>query len=104
MLFIYRFIINIIIFFLPIIVLIRIIKKKEDTKSFIQKIGFYSKLHEINNETEILLVDAYGENSKFFSLRGLMTSSEQEYIKIRLDKTKQLTAKGINPYPIWKTV
>jgi lysyl-tRNA synthetase class 2 len=28
-----------------------------------------------------------------------MTSSEQEYIKIRLDKTKQLIAKGINPYP-----
>ena len=39
----YRFLINLIFILSPIIILIRIINKKEDPKRFIEKIGFFSK-------------------------------------------------------------
>ena len=43
MLLIYRILINFIFFLSPIIILIRLIKKKEDLKRFKEKIGFFSK-------------------------------------------------------------
>ncbi len=43
MIYIYRFLINIIIIFSPIIILFRIIKKKEDLKRFKEKFAFFSK-------------------------------------------------------------
>ena len=43
MLFIYRILINIILFFSPIILILRLIKKKEDPNRFKEKLGFFSK-------------------------------------------------------------
>jgi len=43
MIFIYRFFINIIFIFSPLIILIRLLKKKEDLKRFKEKLGFFSK-------------------------------------------------------------
>ena len=43
MFFLYRFLINLVFILSPIIILIRIIKKKEDPKRCIEKIGFFSK-------------------------------------------------------------
>ena len=43
MFFLYRIIINVIIIFSPIIILIRLLKKKEDPIRFKEKFGFYSK-------------------------------------------------------------
>ena len=43
MLFIYRTLINIILFFSPIILILRLIKKKEDPNRFKEKLGFFSK-------------------------------------------------------------
>ena len=43
MIFIYRFFINIIFIFSPLIILIRLFKKKEDLKRFKEKLGFFSK-------------------------------------------------------------
>ena len=43
MLFIYRILINIILFFSPIILILRLIKKKEDPNRFREKLGFFSK-------------------------------------------------------------
>ena len=43
MLFIYRTLINIILFFSPIILTLRLIKKKEDTNRYKEKLGFFSK-------------------------------------------------------------
>jgi len=43
MLILYRFIINLIFVLSPIIILIRLIKKKEDLKRFKEKLGFFSK-------------------------------------------------------------
>ena len=43
MLFIYRTLINIILFFSPIILILRLIKKKEDTNRYREKLGFFSK-------------------------------------------------------------
>ena len=43
MFFVYKFLINIIFFFSPLILVIRLIKEKEDPKRFKEKIGFFSK-------------------------------------------------------------
>ena len=43
MLFIYRLLINTILFFSPIILILRLIKKKEDPNRFKEKLGFFSK-------------------------------------------------------------
>ena len=43
MIYIYRFLINIIILLSPLIILIRLIKKKEDIKRFKEKFSFFSK-------------------------------------------------------------
>ena len=43
MLFIYRILINIILLISPIILILRLIKKKEDPKRFKEKLGFFSK-------------------------------------------------------------
>ena len=43
MLFIYRIIINLITLVSPIIILLRLIKKKEDSKRFKEKFCFFSK-------------------------------------------------------------
>lgn len=43
MIYIYRFLVNIIIFFSPFIILVRLIKKKEDFKRFYEKFTFFSK-------------------------------------------------------------
>ena len=43
MIFIYRFFINIIFIFSPLIILIRLLKKKEDLKRFKEKLGFFLK-------------------------------------------------------------
>ena len=43
MIYIYRFLVNVIIFFSPFIILIRLIKKKEDFKRFYEKFTFFSK-------------------------------------------------------------
>ena len=100
MLFIYRFIINIIIFFLPIIVLFRIIKKKEDTKSFIQKIGIYSKKKKNDlvwfhgsSVGEILsiipLIEELEKNKKIkqILLTSNTLSSSKVISKLKLNKT-----------------
>ena len=42
-LFIYRILINLILIFSPIIILIRILKNKEDKKRFKEKLCFFSK-------------------------------------------------------------
>ena len=47
MLFIYRTLINIILFFSPIILILRLIKKKEDTNRYREKLGFFSKKKKI---------------------------------------------------------
>ena len=41
MFFIYKVLINIIFLFSPIIIIIRLIKRKENTKRFIEKFGFF---------------------------------------------------------------
>ena len=43
MLIIYRVLINLIFILSPLIILFRLIKKKEDSKRFIEKIGFFFK-------------------------------------------------------------
>ena len=43
MIYIYRFLINIIIILSPLIILIRLLKKKEDIKRFKEKFSFFSK-------------------------------------------------------------
>ena len=43
MIYIYRIILNIIIFFSPIVILIRLFKKKEDPVRFLEKFTFFSK-------------------------------------------------------------
>ena len=43
MFFIYKFLINVVFFFSPFILLIRIIKRKEDIKRFIEKFGLFTK-------------------------------------------------------------
>ena len=43
MFFIYKVLINIVFFFSPIIIIIRLIKRKENIKGFIEKIGFFTK-------------------------------------------------------------
>ena len=43
MLFIYRILINTILFFSPVILILRLIKKKEDPNRFKEKLGFFSK-------------------------------------------------------------
>ena len=43
MFFIYKVLINIVFFFSPIIIIIRLIKRKENIKRFIEKIGFFTK-------------------------------------------------------------
>ena len=43
MLIVYRFVINLILILSPIILLIRLIKKKEDHVRFKEKIGFFDK-------------------------------------------------------------
>ncbi len=43
MIYIYRFLVNIIIFFSPLILIIRLLKKKEDYKRFYEKFTFFSK-------------------------------------------------------------
>ena len=49
MFFIYKFLINIVFFFSPLILIIRLIKKKEDPKRFKEKIGFFSKKRKKGN-------------------------------------------------------
>ncbi len=49
MIYIYRFLINIIIIFAPIIILIRLIKKKEDYKRFLEKFTLFSKKRKKGN-------------------------------------------------------
>ena len=43
MIYIYRFLVNIIILFSPLILIIRLLKKKEDPKRFYEKFTFFSK-------------------------------------------------------------
>ena len=43
MLFIYRVLINIILIFSPLILIFRLIKKKEDPKRFMEKLGIFTK-------------------------------------------------------------
>ncbi len=43
MLIIYRFLINLVFVLSPIIIIIRLIKKKENLKRFQEKLGFFSK-------------------------------------------------------------
>ena len=52
MLIIYRVLINLIFILSPLIILFRLIKKKEDSKRFIEKIGFFQK--------KIIKVNLYG--------------------------------------------
>ena len=47
MLFIYRILINTILLFSPIILILRLIKKKEDPDRFKEKLGFFSKKKKI---------------------------------------------------------
>ena len=49
MLFIYRILINIILLISPLIIIYRIIKKKEDPKRFLEKIGKFNKKNTNNN-------------------------------------------------------
>tara|TARA_B100001939_G_scaffold169898_1_gene146557 strand:+ start:2063 stop:3295 length:1233 start_codon:yes stop_codon:yes gene_type:complete len=49
MFFIYKFLINIVFFFSPLILIIRLIKEKEDPKRFKEKIGFFSKKRKKGN-------------------------------------------------------
>ena len=42
-LFIYRILINTVLLFSPIIILVRLLKRKEDVKRFGEKLGFFSK-------------------------------------------------------------
>ncbi len=49
MLFIYRILINIILFFSPIILILRLMKKKEDPNRFKEKLGFFSKKKKSGN-------------------------------------------------------
>ena len=43
MFFFYRILINLVLFLSPIIILIRLLQKKEDPIRFKEKLGFYSK-------------------------------------------------------------
>ena len=43
MIYIYRILINIVLFFSPLIILVRLIKKKEDIKRFWEKLSFFTK-------------------------------------------------------------
>ena len=43
MLFVYKIFINLILVLSPLIVLVRLIKKKEDPKRFKEKLGFFKK-------------------------------------------------------------
>ena len=43
MFFIYKFLINIVYFFSPLIIIVRLIKHKEDFKRFVEKFGFFTK-------------------------------------------------------------
>ena len=49
MLFIYRILINTILLVSPIILILRLIKKKEDPKRFKEKLGFFSKKKNLVN-------------------------------------------------------
>ena len=43
-LFIYRILINTVLLFSPIIILVRLLKRKEDVKRFGEKLGFFQKI------------------------------------------------------------
>ena len=43
MFFIYKVLINIVFLFSPLIILIRLIKRKENIKRFVEKFGFFTK-------------------------------------------------------------
>ena len=62
MLIVYRLLINLIFILSPIIFVIRFLKKKEDPKRFIEKLGFFSKKN-VRNE------------KLFFRVKLLQTSS-----------------------------
>tara|TARA_B100001540_G_scaffold316152_1_gene345263 strand:- start:106 stop:1353 length:1248 start_codon:yes stop_codon:yes gene_type:complete len=49
MLFFYRILVNLIFFISPIIIIYRILKKKEDPKRFLEKVGKFSKKNKSNN-------------------------------------------------------
>ena len=49
MFFIYKFLINIVFFFSPLILIIRLIKEKEDPKRFKEKIDFFFKKRKKGN-------------------------------------------------------
>jgi len=49
MFFVYKFLINIVFFFFPIILIIRLLREKEDLRRFGEKIGFFSKKKKTGN-------------------------------------------------------
>ena len=92
MFFIYKLLINIIFFFSPLILIIRLIKEKEDPKRFREKIGFFSKERKKGNliwfhgasvgevQSVIPLVEKFEKNKKINQI--LITSNTISSSKI----------------------
>ena len=101
MFFIYKFLINIIFFFSPLILIIRLIKEKEDPKRFIEKIGFFSKERKKGNliwfhgasvgevQSVIPLVEKFEKNKKInqILITSNTISSSKIIEKFKLKKT-----------------
>ena len=92
MFFIYKFLINIIFFLSPLILVIRLIKEKEDLKRFKEKIGFFSKKRKKGNliwfhgasvgeiQSVIPLIEKFEKNKKIDQI--LVTSNTISSSKI----------------------
>ena len=83
MFFIYKVLINIVFLFSPVIIIIRLIKRKENIKRFIEKFGFFTKKR------------VYG---KLFWFHGASVGEIQSIIPLieKLEKDKKIYRKKAN--------
>ena len=77
MLLFYRIIINLVFLISPLILVIRIISKKETLKSFFEKVGNISKKKVINGKSI---------NGKWKSIRGIFYCVEAQFIVLKHNK------------------
>ena len=68
MIYIYRFLINLVLLFSPLIILIRFLKNKEDPKRFLEKFTFFSKRKKMEGKLIWFHAASVGELLSIISL------------------------------------
>ena len=99
---VYRFLINLVFFISPLIILFRLIKKKEDLKRFKEKLGFFSKKKIKNN-----LVWFHGASvGELLSLIPLIEKLERnnKVDQILVTTSTLSSAKVFNSFKFKKTI